>query len=406
MSYTPKLAICGSFMSLTLSIYLPVISEEIGESQCFWVAYGDEDSTYHGHGELNAEYLKWQEIAYSKTRVFIPGEQVYRTQKEVPTRSRKTAAQAIPFLLEQEIATDIEDVHVAFDFIEDRGSDVAISSMEKTLLENIIDALKNYGVDPDAVYPDTALIQKDEIIQIGERVLFAPDEALPIALTKDMYETIYGLNEISLKVDAEKRITNEQEDQNALDDQDLNSVDFLSRDFNQVNLRQGQYLKESDTEKSLALLIGLVSSLLVCLTFVVSYWGFMGWQFGQESEKARLDAENQYRSLFPNERRILDVRKQMLGHLQRSGGAQQGNNFIEMFNFATSRLNQQNSILLRQIRYQQETQSLQLELQATTLELVNQLTKQLSEHNQFASELISANSNSDGIVARIRISNQ
>ena len=132
----------------------------------------------------------------------------------------------------------------------------------------------------------------------------------------------------------------------------------------------------------------------------------MGWQFNQESIQARDTAESQYRTLFPNEKRIFNIRKQMQRHLQRGRGQKQGNNFIEMFNFAAAQLSQNTAITLRQLRYQQESQSLQVEVQASNLEIVNQLTKRLSGHNAFSSNLISANANSDGIVARIRVFNQ
>lgn len=405
MSYTRELVIYGSSMASTLSIYLPLISDDESEIYCLWVANEDGSQPSYGMGLLANEQQRWSSYSSLKIRVFIPGELVFRTCKELPTRSRKTAAQAIPFLLEQEVAANIEEAHIAFDFLDAKSSDVTISTIEKTSLDQLIEILKTVDIDPDQIYPDTALIEPDEVLGVEDRVLFSSGEELPVVLPIDVFETIRShtkdqADTLKTLVDDASELSSESDDSTL-----LHYVNFLSRDIDQVNLRQGEYLKKKNTRKSLEIGLHLAYGLVISLVFVISYWLIIGSQFSKEAENLQAQAERQYRALFPSEKRIFNIRKQMTGHLQNSRSRNQGNNFIEMFNFAVGKLNFDNETVLRQLRYQQESQSLQIEIQAKTLEKVNELNKLLSEGEQFTSELISANSNKDGIVARIRVNN-
>jgi len=388
-------------MPSTLSIYLPIISDEHADLNCFWVISGDDGKVSEGFGELIHQKEYWAEAVYTKIRVFIPGELVFRSRKEVPTRSRKTALQALPFLLEQEVAANIENSHIAFDFIDAKSSMVAISTIDKMTLELIISIMARVGIDPDHIYPDTALINETEVLKVEDRILMSSGEEFPIVLPANIYDVISAQQKKALPQLFRlcTKAVIEVEPDTGL----LHFSDFLIREINEVNLRQGDFIRNSNTNKSTEFALRLASGLMISAFFVVIYWVAMGWQFNQESILAKAESERQYRALFPNEKRVFNIRKQMQGHLQRGTGKSQGNDFIEMYNFASSQLSQNQNVVLRQLRYQQENQSLQLEVQATDLEMVNQLTKLLSEHEKFTSNLTSANSNSDGVIARIRI---
>jgi general secretion pathway protein L len=89
--------------------------------------------------------------------VLVPGTDVLLAEPELPVKSGARVAQVVPFALEEQLASDVEDMHFAVGRRDSRPGTpvaaVALSSMDTWLA-----ALKSAGIVPSAMYSESAAV--------------------------------------------------------------------------------------------------------------------------------------------------------------------------------------------------------------------------------------------------------
>jgi len=92
-----------------------------------------------------------------KVMVFIPGTDVHLAEPVLPLKSGAKLLQVVPFALEEQIATDVEEVHFAVGRREDRpGTPVAAVSHE--LMQSWQTLLRAAGIHAEAIYAETSAL--------------------------------------------------------------------------------------------------------------------------------------------------------------------------------------------------------------------------------------------------------
>lgn len=92
-----------------------------------------------------------------KVIVFIPGTDVYLAEPVLPLKSGAKLLQVVPFALEEQMATDVEDLHFAVGRREDRpGTPVAAVAHE--LMGAWQALLRDAGIHADALYAETSAL--------------------------------------------------------------------------------------------------------------------------------------------------------------------------------------------------------------------------------------------------------
>jgi general secretion pathway protein L len=90
--------------------------------------------------------------------VLAPAADVVITEVDLPVKSGAKIQQVVPFALEEQLAEDIETVHFA---VGRRASDTGrtpVAVIARTLIEGWLAALKDAGLQADAIYPESELI--------------------------------------------------------------------------------------------------------------------------------------------------------------------------------------------------------------------------------------------------------
>lgn len=89
--------------------------------------------------------------------VLVPGTDVLLAEPELPVKSGARVAQVVPFALEEQLASDVEDMHFAVGRRDSRPGTpvaaVALSAMDAWLA-----ALKSAGITPSAMYSESAAV--------------------------------------------------------------------------------------------------------------------------------------------------------------------------------------------------------------------------------------------------------
>ncbi|HMN43293.1 MAG TPA: type II secretion system protein GspL [Povalibacter sp.] len=119
-----------------------------------------------------------------KVIVIVPGTDVYLAEPVLPVKSGAKLLQVVPFALEEQMATDIDDLHFAVGRRDDRpGTPVAAVAREQ--MQSWVEALRSASLHVDAIYPETAALPvtpNGVTLLVDDARVFVQREATPGAV--------------------------------------------------------------------------------------------------------------------------------------------------------------------------------------------------------------------------------
>jgi general secretion pathway protein L len=358
-----------------------------------------EESVYLWFGKNEADSkTDWQivsieslsdEITKSspgQTTVIIPGEWIFSCQIGLPNAA---SLKALPYLVEESLASPIEDIHLVHS--KPINKQVTTYAIDSQKLRKLLELLATQHIQPTAVYADFLLLAKnDQSVIFGDlehrRLLVQPNGTGSCIKVSEF--DAYA-NVLNIKDRIETPLTIKSLMANALT---TKAINFLQGDFKPV------YKSTDERWRTFA-----VASFAALIILTVGYWLTAGWYFQDRAEELHVQAEQQYRELFPDTKNVRNIRRQLEGYLKNQGGFQSNESgFIALLSQASAQLTgEQNKI--QHIRYDKTNNTLQLELQSANIQSVNKLQSDLQASGLNA-EVKSASSNDAGVLARLTIS--
>ncbi|MEM7079815.1 MAG: type II secretion system protein GspL [Pseudomonadota bacterium] len=307
----------------------------------------ENDGRVRGHGQT--DYRGLEDLADpnvdwladpNNTVVFLPSEFVLTLNCEVPGRSATQIRRALPFAVEEFVAGDIEDMHIAYQAIKP-GAPVLCNVVSHAVMQDLLNCFGSVGVVPGVFVTDTQMLQGGE----GVTTVLFEDESVVVAHNNEAAAIDRDTLSFALAgLDSSQLITINDE----LSDLDLSQLDprpeveyvppaeggtlgYLADTHRSgvtyVNLLQQQY-KPSLPQSSASRRWGSVMALAAVWLFI-ALLGLVvqGFWAGQEAD--RLEAENfaLYTSLFPGERTpgsLPQLRRNMNAKLGRSTQGEDG----------------------------------------------------------------------------------
>lgn len=352
-------------------------------------------------GQVRAEVGTFHDGA---TVVLVPGEFVFLTSAYIPSRQARQIRQALPYMVEELIADNIEDVHLATPDITPGGEhELPVGVVQHHLLIDWLDQLYQHGITADALCPDTLaapwrqgshtfFVQDGRVIcrdgayrgqamsreqfatylqllkqDVAERELGAPLRHIVHAGTEAVEPAQAVLTAVQAEIDGDTTLVEYGEDgAEVLAAYAVQHVDEL------LNLLQGGYRvqRRGQTERQWAR-VAAVAGIGIALYCAVA--GASGAWFSYQAQKAEQQTFSLYRQLFPNERRVVSPKKQMQAHL---GGAVTGASPLPLLAKTALGL-RGNELQLDELHYRRQRNDLQLQLHTPTLETLDKIKQQL-----------------------------
>ena len=326
---------------------------------------------------------------YSITLV-IPGEQVTTLVAGVPEGSRRHLKKALPYLLEDDLAAPVETLHIASLPKTDDEGGLLCAVIDKQLVDGYIGKLDEYGLTAARLFPDYWALPKSDKPQLAKIkhrfILRLPsDEGLALSATADnaqLMSLLPGLSGITPAIS--------EVEPGAM----IDGIPF--------NLLQGEYAPAGKNDY-FALFRPAAIAVGICLLVFVGYFLGAGFYFNAKSDELLAESTQRYRELFPDDQRIIDLRRQMQAHLNNNNTGQSGSAFLQMLNvFSTAKQSLGEESTVRNIRFDQTNGTLQLELQTHSLNYAGNLQRDIQERG-ITAEVLSANTNGEGVIARLRL---
>ena len=411
-------------------------AESIGEARASWVLRdSDRPAGSLFHGSLKDAAVQ---AAGARVIVLVPAESVLLAQADLPAIKGNKLVKAVPYALEEQLAEDVEDLHVAIGRQDDQGK-VSNAVVSRNTIESWLSRLTTAGLHPDIMSPDVFGVQWDKdaediqwsliingthaLMRTGAQtglafetenitpVLLAclddAGESLPLSLTvvgcgeelNDLFEGSAIQNKLTTLC-AEKSIELffRQSDEDC-------SV-LLAQGFdegNAINLLQGTYSRKEQVGKMLrpwraALILGAVWLVLQAGSFIADYS-----RLSSLADEQRVEMKSIFEKALPGSRLVPGSEKELMSRALEKlrGGGNSNNSLLSLLAQAGQIFKQTNGITLRSVRYKDG--KLDVGLNISDLQNLDVLKQSLKNKARLSVEIISASSRNGKVESRLSI---
>ncbi|MCK5719217.1 MAG: type II secretion system protein GspL [Thiomargarita sp.] len=355
--------------------------------------------------------------------VLIPSTDILLTSVNLPTKSKQRIKQAVPYILEEQLIDDIENLHFA---ISSASGNIPIVVISKTQLQFYLQQLKEHNLNPKILLPDVLALPYIEnswvILSFDDRLLVRIDLYNGFSIEEDAL--IFSLKMLlavpKTKLPEKILLLNQLDADllNALASLDIpleeattkpNSLTWMTQTLvsktKTLNLLQGYYNVKNKISSYLR--IWRLTAVLL-LTLTILYFTEQAIEYKQliqQSQTLDRQIKKTYQASFPESQRIVNPRVQMEQKLKilksKNTQAQNKNShFLSILNQVTPIIIRIKGFRLKQIEYRQNYLNLQVEV--ANLQALELLKQNLNSLN-LTLEIQSAVSQNNFVKSRLRI---
>lgn len=357
-------------------------------SQVYWLP-GDGDGGW-------VSLAQCAEQATAAVTLVVPAEACSAFAVMLPTRKARWLNQALAYAVEELLAENVDELHLTHgDALED-GRRRVIAIRRRQLADWLAD-LEALGLTIVAIHVDADLLPRDgtQLLFIGERALLGGAGEARLAFDSSQWPSLAG--QCAPPVHGHGTVVTAPaplQDYEPLG----NPWRFLAAGrAGALNLAQGSFaVRAAGTGlgpwKPVAGVLVLV--LLVQLVFNL----VQAWTLDSQAEDYAQASRALYSELFPEDRRIVNLRAQFDQHLGQRGGATSG--FMSLLDQVAQALADGMPVSITQLDYNEARGDLALQVRAGDFATLEQLRQRLSEIGGNV-QLGSASRDGDSVSARV-----
>ena len=313
----------------------------------------------------------------------VPAADVVLSEVLLPAKPNRQIIQALPYMLEEEHAEDIEQLYLALGQCQQRGKEYwqQVALCKKAQLEQWVGSLVVAGFQPTQLLPDALLLPVHQdgasAIELAGQWLLRQGVWQASSIEPGWWPDFLSLANIELihsyspwPTDILQNIElAEPELPLALLAQQLPQQSF--------SLLQGQYAPKKAQNKVWSV---WQSSILVgasCLALYLLALGAQVWQQSQLLQQQRAELVTLYKSRFPAES-TRDISRQLARKLQGAGTGQDASLF-SLLNELQQELAATTNVRLDNLKYDQKTSELRFQAEADSFQRFDNLKTRLEQ---------------------------
>lgn len=157
-----------------------VFAREISPGHWQWASCDERGAWYNNaYQSGDSEAMATQLADNTPVRVVLRGQQVVATEVEIDSKQQKHAAKLIPFELEDELSSSVDDLHFAFVRQEESSTTSVLYANKQRCLDAIND-VADQGCDVSTALPDYLLLTREQ----GEIVMLLEAAVLTVRLSE------------------------------------------------------------------------------------------------------------------------------------------------------------------------------------------------------------------------------
>lgn len=348
--------------------------------------------------------------------VFVPGSAIRLAFVDVPARQTAKVLQAAPYLLEEQLAEDVDLLHFAIGpRVEVRGYPVVAVSRER--MEGWLAPFRAAGLSPEAVIPDLLALpwsadshRLSALVESGQ-VLLRTEAWAGVCCDFADLRTLLSWADPKKTATLRVLIPGDQAP-------DFTGLDWplellpgyrtplealtrhVSADYS-INLLQGAYSQKADVGRLLRPWRYAAAAVVAWLLIAASAYALETWSLSRELKALETANLERFQSLFPNETRIVDLGAQLNQQISVLQGSGAGGGLFGLLETAALALQENAGFRLQSLQYRDG--SLYLALTGTELQALESLREWFGRQPGRGLEVQSANAGSEGVQIRLRV---
>lgn len=329
--------------------------------------------------ELQAELARYPASA---ARVLVPATAMAFHTVTLPRRTQRHWRQAIPFMLEEQLASDIEQLHFAV--VARQGERFTVAVMQKTLMANWVAQCQAIGVYINAILPDVLALPLAEAgwsaVFHQETWLFRTAVGVGMAAEVGWYHTLLESADVRPVIDSYSPLPAGVENWRALPEASLMTLAANAPVTPGQDLRQGDFAVGEPWREAVAPWRGVFAAAAI---YLLALTGSSLWEHYQLYRQAAVwqgESVRVYRELFPDDKQVVNPRAQMQQHLRAAGSGNPAASLAAHVGRLQQLVAQHDGLQLMTLGYDRRRGELRLQLRAASFVQMEQFRQQASAY--------------------------
>nr|P45789.1 RecName: Full=Type II secretion system protein L; Short=T2SS protein L; AltName: Full=General secretion pathway protein L [Aeromonas hydrophila]CAA47133.1 ExeL [Aeromonas hydrophila] len=252
----------------------------------------------------------------------VPGSDLIFRRVSLPGKYSRQAAAALPYLLEEQIASDVDELHLVV--LGHEGHEVDLMAVDKEKMQIWLGWLQQAGLKSQQLLPDVLALPPAadgwSALQLGKEWLLRQGPCQGIVADESLLAMLLAAEADPVTIHSHTPLPAIPAANWLAADPELPMLLLAKGALNcQANLLQGPYRPQTEYSRywlqwrKVAVVAGLL--LLVALT----QRGMHLYQLAEQDKALKAEIRQVYTRIFPGENRIVNVRSQMAQHLKLLG---------------------------------------------------------------------------------------
>ncbi len=303
-----------------MSEFLTVRLSSQKEAVIPWLVWSSTQQEVIASGEVSGWDQLEQLSSYAEQRptlALISASDVVLSQVELPAGAGRQLDSILPYLVEDDVAQDVDDMH--FTVLNKSGNQVDVIGIDREFLSTCLNALNSAGMDVKRVVPDVLSIPVQEgltALQIGSEWLFRKGEHQGICVDESWLELFSRSDWVkdgeaylpltSFTPLPDLKLADGQTWQftpSALVMQLLTEQALASK----VNLLTGSFKPKSSLLKHWRIWKKTAVAAGILVAVLIGYHVLETQHYQQQAQAYRAESERIFRSVFPDRQKIPTV---------------------------------------------------------------------------------------------------
>lgn len=399
-----------------MSEFLTVRLSSEPQSPVQWLVWSTSQQEVIASGELSS----WEQLdeltPYAEKRsciALLPGNECLIKRVEIPKGAARQFDSMLPFLLEDEVAQDIEDLHLTI--LDKDSTHATVCGVDREWLKQALDLFREANIIFRKVLPDTLAVPFEEpgisalqidqhwLLRQGNYQAVSISEAwLPMFLQSDW--VVADDEEQATTIFSYTAMPSEDVQQQSGANWQAKPAELVMSLLSQqaitsgVNLLTGTFKTKSSFSKYWRVWQKVAIAACLLVAVIVTQQVLKVQQYEAQAQAYRMESERIFRAVLPGKQRIPTVsylKRQMNDEAKKYGGSGDGESLLGWLALLPETLGQVKSIEVESIRY--DGNRSEVRLQAKSSDFQHFETARVKLEERFTVEQGPLNRNGDAV---------
>ncbi|WP_052880252.1 type II secretion system protein GspL [Vibrio coralliirubri] len=399
-----------------MSEFLTVRLSSEPQSPVQWLVWSTSQQEVIASGELSS----WEQLdeltPYAEKRsciALLPGNECLIKRVEIPKGAARQFDSMLPFLLEDEVAQDIEDLHLTI--LDKDATHATVCGVDREWLKQALDLFREANIIFRKVLPDTLAVPFEEqgisalqidqhwLLRQGNYQAVSISEAwLPMFLQSDW--VVADDEEQATTIFSYTAMPSEDVQQQSGANWQAKPAELVMSLLSQqaitsgVNLLTGTFKTKSSFSKYWRVWQKVAIAACLLVAVIVTQQVLKVQQYEAQAQAYRMESERIFRAVLPGKQRIPTVsylKRQMNDEAKKYGGSGDGDSLLGWLVLLPETLGQVKAIEVESIRY--DGNRSEIRLQAKSSDFQHFETARVKLEEKFTVEQGPLNRNGDAV---------